>query len=146
MNEQTDDFLTELTRDDLALLPARTAELVTIIGLQAAMILVKEFGGTHLNIPATAKPQHKLVAYVGMVAFTRLCHYYAGTKLEIDLCAGIINKQKERLILDGIASGKTNAALAREFSTTERQIRRIKQRTRCTRTVNLDIFDSLLSN
>jgi NaMN:DMB phosphoribosyltransferase len=129
----------------LALLPKRTAELAGVIGLAAALVLVKEFGGTHLNIPAKAKPSHKLVAYIGMAAYEQLCHYYAGTKLEIDLCAGIINKQKEQLIVNAIAMGRTNAVLARKFGTTERQIRRIKERMRCVTWANLDIFESLAS-
>jgi hypothetical protein len=86
-----------------------------------------------------------LVAYIGLPAFEKLCHYYAGTKLEIDLCAGIINKQKEQLIINGIAAGRTNAVLARQFGTTERQIRRIKERTRRVQWTNVDIFDCLAS-
>lgn len=134
-----------LTPDECALLPKRVAELVQVIGLSAALVLVKEFGGTHLNIPAKAKPDHKLVAYIGLPAFEKLCYYYAGTKLEIDLCAGIINKQKEQLIINGITAGRTNAVLARQFGTTERQIRRIKERTRRVQWTNVDIFDCLAS-
>lgn len=124
------------------LLPKRTAELVELIGFDAAMILVKEFGGTHLNIPKNPKPTHRLVDVIGFIAFEKLCRYYGGGQLEIDLCANLLNKQKQRLILNGVAQGKTNAQLAREFRTTERQIRRIKQLHHYAEpVVNLDVFE-----
>ena len=78
--------------DSCDLLPKRTAELVRVVGLAAAMVLVKEFGGTHLNIPKKAKPQHRLVSCIGFAAFEKLCHYYGGTPLEIDLCTHIIKQ------------------------------------------------------
>jgi hypothetical protein len=127
------------------LLPKRMAELVQVVGIEAAMVLVKQFGGTHLNIPKNAKPHHALVAYIGFEAFKSLCHRYGSTKLEIDLCVGIINKQKEQVILKGVALGRTNAQLARQFNTTERQIRRVKERAYSMQVVNLDIFELLAS-
>jgi hypothetical protein len=125
------------------LLPKRTSELIQVIGFDAAMRLVKQFGGTHLNIPKRAKSNHALVCCIGFEELEKLCHYYGGDKLEIDLCHHIISQQKQQLILAGIQSGKTNAQLARQFNTTERQIRRIKQRSRHVVAVNLDIFDCL---
>ncbi len=133
--------------DELEFLPKRTAELVAVIGLEAALILVKEFGGTHLDIPKKAKAQHKLVAFIGFAAFEKLCAYYGGTPLEIDLCANILSQKKQQAIQDGIKRGMTNAQLARQYHTTERTIRRIKQRIQGMRNnpVNLDLFDSLVS-
>jgi N-acetylglucosamine-6-phosphate deacetylase len=126
------------------LLPKRTAELIQVVGFEAAMVLVKQFGGTHLNIPKKAKQDHQLLAYLRIETLEKLCHYYGGTKLEIDLCSHIINQQKQQLILTAIAAGHTNAQLARQFNTTERNIRRIKQLSRCMpQVVNLDIFDCL---
>jgi hypothetical protein len=137
--------------DEQQLLPKRTAELASVIGLEATLIIVKQFGGTHLNIPKKAKPQHPLVSCIGFAAFKKLCHYYGGTPLEIDLCADLIRQHKQQLIIEGINAGMTHAQLARQFGTTERQIRRIKQRTRCVspviqhaRAVNLDIFELLV--
>lgn len=126
----------------LDLLPKRTQELVEVIGLESTMCLVKQFGGTHLNIPKNPKPTHYLVDMIGFVAFEKLCHYYGGDKLEIDLCVNLISEHKRQLILAGVKNGKTNAQLARQFNTTERQIRRIKQLNRLEPVkVNLDIFD-----
>jgi hypothetical protein len=108
--------------DGQDLLPKRTAELVQVVGFEVAMVLVKQFGGTHLNIPKKAKSQHPLVSSIGIEAFEKLCCYYGGTKLEIDLCSDLINQKKEQLILAALKAGKTNAQLARQFNTTERQI------------------------
>jgi hypothetical protein len=131
-----------ITDDIYDLLPRRTAELVQVVGFQAAMALVNQYGGTHLNVPKKAKPQHKLVSCIGIDAMTRLCHYYGGTVLEVDLCANIINQQKKRLILADVKAGVTNAVLARKYGTTERSIRRIKQQSGCVPgCVNLDIFE-----
>lgn len=129
----------------LDLLPKRTAELVQVVGFTVAMDLVRYYGGTHLNIPKKARADHPMSELIGIEAWGKLCHYYGGTMLEIDLCAKVINHQKQQLILDGVNNGKTNAQLAREFHTTERQIRRIKQLKylKEAEPVNVDLFDLL---
>lgn len=130
-----------IANDSYDLLPKRTAELVQVVGFKTAMTLVNQFGGTHLNIPKTAKPRHKLLAFISFDDFQKLCQYYGGTPLEIDLCAHIINRQKKQLIMADIEAGMTNATVARKYETTERNIRRIKQQARFMTQYNLDIFE-----
>ncbi|MCX7067318.1 MAG: hypothetical protein NTW85_06470 [Methylococcales bacterium] len=130
-----------LTDDNYALLPKRTAELVQVVGFEAAMSLVRHYGGTHLNIPKKAKPSNKLRAIISLEDLQSLCAYYGGTPLEIDLCANIISQQKKLLIMADIKVGWSNAMIARKFNTTERNVRRIKQKSREGCYYNLDIFE-----
>jgi hypothetical protein len=129
------------TDDIYALLPKRTAELIQVVGFEAAMALVHHYGGTHLNIPKKAKPNHKLTAVITLGSLEKLCAYYGGTPLEIDLCANIISQQKKLLIMADVKAGFSNAVVARKFNTTERNVRRIKQKSREVYYSNLDIFE-----
>ncbi|MFI3218366.1 MAG: helix-turn-helix domain-containing protein [Methylococcales bacterium] len=131
-----------MVTDDLYdLLPKRTAELVQVVGFDAAMALVNQFGGTHLNIPKKARLNHKLCSVIGLVSLEKLCAYYGGTPLEIDLCANIISQQKKLLIMMDVKAGVSNAVVARKFNTTERNVRRIKQKSKEVYYSNVDIFE-----
>ncbi|MCX7069234.1 MAG: hypothetical protein NTW85_16300 [Methylococcales bacterium] len=109
------------------LLSNRTKELIQVVGYDAAIALVNHFGGRHLNIPKKLKHNHLLVSLIDFSVFEKLCKYYGGTVLEIDLCTRFFCHQKQLLIMDSVKLGMTNAQLAKQFNTTERQIRRVKQ-------------------
>ncbi|MCX7067364.1 MAG: hypothetical protein NTW85_06705 [Methylococcales bacterium] len=81
----------------------------------------------HRNISQKAKQDHPLTAYISFEALKKLCRYYGGTKLEIDLCTKLIRHQRNQLILEAIEKGTTHSQLARQYKISERQIRRIKQ-------------------
>ena len=68
------------------LLPEQTKELIWVVGYDATMLLVEKFKGTHLNIPQNPKESHFLAAVIDFQQFKKLCAYYGGTVLEIDLC------------------------------------------------------------
>lgn len=110
------------------LLPGRIQELIQVIGFEATIKLIKHFGGTHLNIPKKAKPEHNLVAVIGFPVFEKLCQYYAGTQLEIDLCARFFNRRKYELIISDIRAGNRQSNIARKYQMTDRHVRRIKQK------------------
>gem|GEM_PF-829650 len=130
---------------NINILPKRTQELASVIGINFALILVKEFGGTHLNIPKKPKPDNKLVAYIGFDAYKKLCYYYASTQIEIDLCEKLLVQKRNMEIKNAIESGMTNAQIARQFGTTERNIRRVKNRINieADNPINMDLFDNV---
>jgi hypothetical protein len=112
--------------DKYSLLNKRMQDLADLIGIDLTLILSEHFGGTHLNIPNKAKPNHALVSLIGLDAFKKLCAAYGSTKLEINLCNSFIKHCRNIEILEGAKQGATNAQLSKKFNMTERGIRGIK--------------------
>jgi hypothetical protein len=131
------------TGNEYYLLNKRMAGLVDLIGMDATLLLVKHYGGTHLNIPKKAKPDHNLVSLIGLSTFQALCLRYGSTKLEIDLCITVLRQQQKQRILADVERGMTNAQVARKHNTTERQVKRIKQKASTKTHYNLDIFEMI---
>ena len=129
----------------LALLPERVVELVDVIGLTAALKLVEAHGGTHIWVPKHARLGHWLAILIGLEALERLCAYYDSTQVEIPLCAKMLRMIKERAIVAEFEQGASNNQLARKHGTTDRTIRRIRQRAgNAVPVVNLDLFEEFL--
>jgi hypothetical protein len=116
--------------DKRKLLGNRMNEIADVIGIDATLMLVRDFGGRHLNIPHKAKSTHSLAVLIGLDLFKKLCAYYGGTKLEIDFCQKALNYQKLLDVQKGVQAGMTGSQLAKQFNTTERNIRRMKERYR----------------
>jgi hypothetical protein len=114
--------------DKRKLLGDRMNELADVIGIDLTLILVRDFGGRHLNVPNKAKATHNLALLIGLEALKKLCAYYGGTKLEIDFCRKVLSYQKLLDVQKGVQAGMTGSQLAKQFNTTERNIRRMKQR------------------
>jgi Mor family transcriptional regulator len=81
---------------------------------------------------------------IGFEAFKCLCLRYGSTKLEIARCAKLLKAVKHQTIVKEFNSGMTNAQLARKYQTDERSIRRIKNKLRQEKAVNLDLFGEFL--
>jgi Mor family transcriptional regulator len=127
----------ELTR----LLPGCIVEMIDVIGLEAALKLVKTHGGTHVWVPAQARGDHWLAEMIGLESLKKLCAYYGYTQIHIPRCVALLRAIKDKSISDGFAAGMTNKDLARAHGTTERTIRRIRSRVGMQR-VNL-VLDGL---
>jgi Mor family transcriptional regulator len=109
------------------LLPERTKELIGVIGYETTMQLVEKYKGTHLNIPKNPKESHFLAAVIDFQAFKKLCAYYGGTVLEIDLCTRFFGYQKKQLIFNDMKNCKNQTEIAQKYKMTARNVRRIKQ-------------------
>ncbi len=124
------------------LLPSRTQELVKVIGIQAALKLVEIRGGIRLSVPTRAKPEHWLVAEIGLEALQSLVGYYQGEEIEIDRCVKALRAIKEQAILEDFQQGLSNTKLARKYAYTERGIRKLRRRVEKTEiSAQIDLFD-----
>lgn len=112
----------------IEILPKRTQELVSVIGFLPALKIVELRGGVRLTVPKRLSSDHWLVAHIGITAFERLVQYYNGEEIEIDRCAGALQKIKENVIMDAFENGASNAQLARKYGYTERGIRKLRKR------------------
>jgi len=113
---------------DSTLLTRRTQELLSVIGISAALVSVEIRGGIRLSVPTQAKTDHWLVQHIGHTALQRLVDYYRGEEIEIDRCVRALSAVKEQTIMEESALGLSNAQLARKYGYTERGMRKLRRR------------------
>lgn len=103
--------------------PESVQYLITVIGLHSALILVKNKGGAHIEIPKRARERHWLADLIGMDDFNKLALAYGSTMLEIPRCANLLRLARNIKMLQDKRAGATNSQLALKFQMTERRIR-----------------------
>lgn len=113
-------------REDL---PATARELVSVIGIDATIDLVKMFGGDDLKIPevvnGTSRMWEILVETVGPAAAEKLVHRYAGTPIYIPTCRIALITLRDRSIIERFDAGEDFDKLRREHKITRRHLYRI---------------------
>ncbi len=125
-------------------LPGRTQELVSVVGIKAALKIVELRGGVRLSVPTKIRPDHWLVSHIGLEALTKLVEYYSGEEIEIDRCASALRAVTEQEILDAWKQGASNSELARQYGYTSRGIRKLRRRVERRqdfRKIQNDLFD-----
>lgn len=128
-------------------LPDKALELVEVIGLEAALKLVKARRGTDIWIPATAHDTHWLAVLVGMAAFKKLVGRYGYTVLSVPSCGQAIKTARNaKLVAD--SGTLTHWQLAIKYQLNQRTVRRVlkhgRQAPRLAATagsVNFDLFE-----
>jgi hypothetical protein len=69
----------------MALMLAAELKLVDLIGEDAALKLVEEFGGRRLDIPRSVGPRHQLAKVIGEAAARKLVAEYFGGRLRVPM-------------------------------------------------------------
>ena len=109
-------------------LPSSAQDLVELIGLDAALELIKARGGTQVRLPKTATPEHYLTGIIGYEALETLCTVYGGDTLEPPRCVNALRALRDAAILRDHREGQTIAALALKNQMTERGITKVLRR------------------
>ena len=118
--------------------------IAMIVGIEAAQIIVSEFGGTELYIPHVdnLKNDHKLIGSLGIDTAKRLCRYWHGQVLNVPLNkkAEIVKRNQQIIAL--AKSGECPNRLATKFTLHVRTIRKIiekdiRDRARCMLEISL---------
>lgn len=110
-------------------LPESIQEMMSVIGLPAALTIVESRGGIRLCVPKYVSAEHWLAKAIGITAFKKLVEYYNGEEIDIPRCISALNAMKELEIYNrAIKNGDSGAVLAREYGYTERGIRKVKRR------------------
>lgn len=109
-------------------LPDSVQELVTVVGLTAALRIVEARGGIRLYVPMVASADHWLAALIGLPALEQLVAYYQGDTLEIPRCVEALRAVRELEIVREAQRGASTAQLARRHGYTERGIRKLRRR------------------
>ena len=96
-------------------------EFVEVAGIDAALKLVKRYGGTRLWFPVDPAPDHALIVLLGDAGY-RLCERFAREWLDIPKCERALRAVRDSAIVDALIQGRTWASVAREHNLTERQV------------------------
>lgn len=102
-------------------------EVVPIIGWDAALELVRTFGGTRVYVPEARHlgAAHNLVEAIGEDAAKQLAKKLPSRLLVIPRGTSLFNARRNEAIRRRFDQGATAPKLALEFHLTERQIRNI---------------------
>lgn len=98
-------------------------ELVTRLGLPAALRLVEHFGGTRIYLPRAEamNADHPIALVVGLEAAIDLCKTWPQERPAIPRAAAFLRNERDRALLKD-ANDHTVPALARKYELTERQV------------------------
>lgn len=101
--------------------------IAMIVGIEAAQIIVSEFGGTELYIPHVdnLKANHKLVELLGIDTARRLCRYWHGQVLNVPLNKKAVIAKRNEQIIALAKQGECPNRLATKFTLHVRTIRKI---------------------
>ncbi|OGS90838.1 MAG: hypothetical protein A2Z95_06115 [Gallionellales bacterium GWA2_60_18] len=117
--------MTSITPDTLTVTPVNLLEIVEIIGEAAALLLVKEFGGQTVRLPAirNINAEHPLALCIGIAALGAICRDTGGGRwLYIAKCQRGLLADRNRRIVEEYSGGDTANALAQRYRLSDRQI------------------------
>lgn len=109
-------------------LPESLQEIREVIGMESALKLVADCGGTRIFIPKYLPENHRLVTLLGMEVAERLSQYFGGESLSIIRWAEALRVERNMHIIDQYSKGSKIGDLARRFKLTERRIYTIVSR------------------
>ena len=119
---------TELQADQVRLedLPQQLRQIAALVGLQATLILVHNYGGVRLYVPVNMTPDHIIARLIGFDLALKLAAEFGGMDhFDIPRAAGALRLVRNREIAEKFIKGKTLRQLALEYLMTERAIQKI---------------------
>lgn len=109
---------------DQSLLPVILQEICGLIGIQATMAIVQEYGGLRLYVPQEIPQDHPLMRLVGVCNAIAIVDEFGGLTLEIPRAEAAIRRVRDTEIRT-MSAALSHRELAIKYKTTERHIRRI---------------------
>lgn len=102
-------------------------ELAMFVGNDVANIIVSEYRGQELYVPAVHKlsERHKLVILLGWDNARRLCQYYAKQPITIPMQQAKRLSERNAEMVEKHEAGVSKSTLAREYGLHVRRVRKI---------------------
>jgi hypothetical protein len=104
------------------LIPETILEIASYCGKNTAIVLLKNYPGSHIRVPKYPTSDHKLAALLGIIDFTRLCEKFGKETIQIPRAADAIRAVRNQKILHDFKMGVMQSDLAIKYELTERQI------------------------
>lgn len=103
-------------------LPDSLAEIADVVGLEGALKLVEQCGGTRIFIPRKVGVQHQLANLLGFEQARRMSQHFGGETISIVRAAAALRKRRNLEIISRYDGGEGVRVLARAYQLTERHI------------------------
>lgn len=107
---------------DIDQLPHSAAEIVEVVGVEAALRLVEAWGGIRLYVPQHMPEDHLLVSTLGRAEADQLADRYGGETVHIPRCLHALRAVRNGRIRAERHDGASPALLALRYGLTERQV------------------------
>ena len=107
---------------DIDQLPQSAAEIVEVVGVEAALRLVEAWGGIRLYVPQQMPEDHLLVSALGRAEAGQLADRYGGETIQIPRCLHALRAVRNAHIRRERYDGASPALLALRYRLTERQV------------------------
>jgi len=108
------------------LLPQLIQELADIIGLAAALKLVKAYPGVSLYIPANPHPDHPLASIIGFDALCELSKVYAQETLTLPKLDAAERQIKHQVVAEMLDQNHSIRTVALATGYTSRRIQQLR--------------------
>ena len=109
-------------------LPKRLREAAELIGVPAALLLAREYGGRRLYVPlpANCHEEHPLARLLGLDALRKLAEEWGGQEHFTIPCATNVQRVlRNAQVRAARAAGTCVSQIAQQFGMTERHVARI---------------------
>ncbi len=107
---------------DIDQLPQSAAEIVEVVGVEAALRLVEAWGGIRLYVPQQMPEDHLLVSTLGRDESDELAKCYGGECIQVPRCLHALRAVRNCRMRRERAKGDSPALLALRYRLTERQV------------------------
>lgn len=105
-------------------------EIKTAVGLQAALVICRRWGGRILYVPASVNEFHPISLAIGYEAAAKLCSRFAGGNMSIPAEANILLDIRNEMILEDRGQGLSLRVVALRYGISERMVRKIEEKAR----------------
>ena len=112
-------------------LPKSVRDIVELVGLPAALALVKAYGGIYLKVPVgnrDGQTRDRLIEMMGEEAALKFIAHYGGERISMPRCEAALRDERDRRIIADYDADISAAAIAQRERLTERQVRNILKR------------------
>jgi hypothetical protein len=108
------------------LLPQLMQELADVIGLDAALKLVKAYPGVSLYIPEHPHPDHAIAQSIGFDALCKLAKVYAQETLRLPKLDAAVRQIRHQVIADMLDRNCSTRAIALATGYTARRVEQLR--------------------
>jgi hypothetical protein len=122
---------------DVSNFPQSIQLLITLIGVDAAMLLVEFYAGKTIRLYERGDSRASLANVIGEAAAEKLFRHFGGDPIAVSSCSAVaknvrnlrIHELHDNLIDKGITVRKAIIEIIDQFGLTERTVRRILKKT-----------------
>lgn len=104
----------------------RFDKLSSLIGRDAAIKLVEQFGGRRIQVPTKMPPRHSITLAIGAEKATLLARAHGGTWLVVPVGPATFQKKKQEKALLLLEDGMIAKDVARMTGLSDRTVQRLK--------------------